>query len=78
MSKLKSMNFVGKMSNSRVNSQILIHFISVHIWTILLDVMAGIGVMFWLWHISNAGDYLIHLAMVNITVSTDFSTEISQ
>lgn len=22
--------------------------------------------MFWLWHISNAGEYLIHLAMVNI------------
>lgn len=38
---------------------------SVHIWTILLDVMAGIVVMFWMWHISNASDYLIHLAMVN-------------
>lgn len=42
----------------------LIHLIRVHIWTILLDVMAGIAFMFWLWHIPNAGDYLIDLAMV--------------
>lgn len=43
-----------------------IYLVSVHIWTIFLDVMAGIAVMFWLWHIPNAGDYLIDLAMVII------------
>lgn len=38
---------------------------SVHIWTIALDVIAGIMVMLWLWRISNADEYMIQLTLVS-------------
>ncbi|XP_055305384.1 phosphatidylinositol N-acetylglucosaminyltransferase subunit Q isoform X2 [Sitodiplosis mosellana] len=36
---------------------------NVYIWTIILDVIAGIVTMLWLWRISNADEYLMQLTM---------------